>query len=169
MNAWPHETDVAKFYGNPDANGDGRPDPVWERENLTRVTPPWKMIAAWPPFTPIRLFWIHKKCAPALTTALQTIFDEFDRDQAKIEDAHLHRFGGAYNFRRMRGAERLSMHSYGCAIDLDPAANPLGKAYVGNGTMMHLKAIAAFRSVGAEWGGDWHRPDCQHFQFARTK
>lgn len=162
---WPHEHDVEKFYGNPDANGDGRADPVWERENLARVTPPWKMIAAWEPFTPIRLFWIHKKCAPALQTALQTCFDEFDRDQAKIEQAQLHRFGGAYNFRLMRGSTRLSMHAYGCAIDFDPDNNPLGVTWKPG--MLDLRVVHAFKSVGWTWGGDFRRrPDPMHFQGA---
>jgi len=69
----------------------------------------------------------------------------------------------------MRGGTALSMHSYGCAFDWDAAENPF---HVSKGLYTDDSLIVkAFKSEGAEWGGDWHEgsKDFMHFQFARVK
>lgn len=82
----------------------------------------------------------------------------------------------AFNYRVIAGTDRLSNHSYGRAIDLNPMQNPYtrrdgvvvpeGAHYdpIQQGTV--TSAIAAvFRSRGWGWGGDWvERKDWQHFE-----
>ena len=46
--------------------------------------------------------------------------------QDKIDEWGVSDFGGSYNFRLMRGSSHLSMHAYGCAIDLAPERFPMG-------------------------------------------
>ena len=60
------------------------------------------------------------------------------------------------------------MHSYGCAIDLDPANNPLGRAWRSDAGMIPRFVIEAFTAEEWTWGGRWARPDPQHFQAARV-
>jgi hypothetical protein len=36
--------------------------------------------------------------------------------------------GGGYNFRKKRAGRKLSLHSFGIAIDWDPLNNPMGSA-----------------------------------------
>lgn len=167
MIEWPHERDLATYYGDPDVNSDGRPDPAWEKARLERVTPPWRMVASWKIDAPIRSIWIHKRCAASLKTVLQAIFESYGRDHGAIEHDHLHLFGGAYNFRLMRGATKLSTHAYGCAVDLDPDRNGMGSPWRANAGMMPERVIQAFKAERWTWGGDFaKRPDPMHFQAA---
>jgi hypothetical protein len=53
----------------------------------------------------------------------------------------------------MRGLNTLSMHSFGCALDLDPARNGLGDATPRFARFPEV--ISAFRASGLCWGGDW--------------
>jgi hypothetical protein len=71
--------------------------------------------------------------------------------------------GGTFNFRAIRGASSLSLHSYGAAIDLDPSNNALGDV---KGAMPAF-SVAIFKKHGATWGGDFKgRKDPMHFQWA---
>jgi len=85
----------------------------------------------------------------------------------------------SFNCRRATGSTHWSEHAYGEAVDLDPLENP----YVENGRTSHPRSvpylnrsrlrpgmvtpavIAAFRSIGWGWGGDWtgNVKDYQHF------
>lgn len=81
----------------------------------------------------------------------------------------------AFNYRVIHGTNRLSNHSYGLAIDINPALNPytqsdgvvvpLGARYDPQkpGTITTDTALL-FKAYGWEWGGDWTRKDWQHFQ-----
>ena len=85
-----------------------------------------------------------------------TIEKEGLKDQVK-------RFGGCYNYRKKRGNDiKLSTHSWGIAIDLNPATNRMGTP--GD---MHPDIVEIFRKAGFKWGGDWPRggKDPMHFQF----
>ena len=89
----------------------------------------------------------------------------------------------AFNCREITGGGSWSIHSYGKAIDINPLENP----YVRGGTVLPAAGaefldrsdvrpgmivagdavVAAFRSIGFEWGGDWSRlQDYQHFEAA---
>jgi hypothetical protein len=88
----------------------------------------------------------------------------------------------AFNCRRATGSTHWSEHAYGHAIDLNPLENP----YVENGRTSHRRSVpyldrsrlrrgmvtpavvAAFRSIGWGWGGDWSGSvqDYQHFSLS---
>ena len=76
-------------------------------------------------------------------------------------------YGGCYAWRAQRGAAKLSTHTWGIAIDLDPARNARGVKWDGGKKMMPEKAVQIFKAAGFTWGGDFKVPDCMHFQFAR--
>jgi len=61
------------------------------------------------------------------------------------------------------GPRYLSNHSFGIALDIDPASNPMGRAE----TTIPLPVIAAFERNGFTWGGRWQgRPDPMHFELS---
>ncbi len=87
----------------------------------------------------------------------------------------------AYCFRTISETDRLSWHSFGVAIDINPMQNPCitqqeimpksGKKYrnrksqlpgmISEGGVVHR----AFSEAGWEWGGDWQTlKDYHHFQ-----
>ncbi len=43
----------------------------------------------------------------------------------KIHALGINKYGGCFNYRKMRGGTELSKHSWGVAIDLDPVRNTL--------------------------------------------
>ena len=86
----------------------------------------------------------------------------------------------AFNYRRVRGTKKLSSHSLGRAIDINPLLNPQiknGKSYPEGstydknvkGTITHDSFIVnEFVKRGWKWGGHWKRnKDYQHFEKLR--
>lgn len=165
-NEWPFQDVNAMnaYYGDPDTNRDGHPNQIWEAENIMRVIPPYRMFLSWNPSQALKTISIHKKCAASLARILARIAAEIPPDD--IEKYHLNRFGGAYNFRLMRGLNALSIHSWGAAIDLAPELNPMGVGYGNKPNMMPLSAVQIFKDEGWTWLGLCHRPDAMHFQAA---
>lgn len=159
MTQWPKDTMGAKiaFYGDP--RGDHGVDEKWFAANVVRVVPPFRMTYAG---QPIKSIAFHKKCADALSAALNAIWEACDKDQAKVDAAGLSEYGGSFNYRLIRGSSAISNHSFAIAIDIAPDGNALG---VTNGTMPQF-AIDAFKAQGAKWGGDYAvRKDWMHFEF----
>jgi hypothetical protein len=171
MTAWPTQSQADAFYGNPRGRG-ANASPAWEKRSLVQLRPPFRMTFAGKPITSIR---IHRKCAPSLGAVLADIWQRSGQRQKLVDDWGASIFGGSYVYRLMRGRNALSMHAYGCAIDLDPVRNGLGDR------TPHFSAdhpvVLAFRQQGWVWGGDWDsdgrisdegRPDGMHFQAARV-
>lgn len=68
---------------------------------------------------------------------------------------------GGYNYRNVRGGNRLSEHAYGKAIDINPAQNPMSSNLVTN---MPANTAALARLHGLVWGGTWKsKKDAMHF------
>lgn len=149
---WPHDNQSERnaFYGDP-AKGE-------IADQLVPVVPPFQMYFDGKPISKISF---HVKAAPALTAALNEIWDYYDRDQTKIDAAGISKYAGAYNHRMVRGSKtKWSNHAYGCAIDLNAEENGLNMK--GN---MPQPVIDAFCRQGWMWGG-WYkgRKDPMHFE-----
>lgn len=160
--SWPKQADCDKFYGNPRGADPSMPSPTWELENLTHIIPPYKMFYDGKPVSRLR---VHKKCAAAFMEAFNNILKAADGDQKVIDHWGASIYGGGYNYRLKRAGTTLSMHSYGCAIDLDPANNGFRDSTPR--LAQFPQVVKAFKDVGAVWGGDWpNNTDGMHFQFA---
>lgn len=80
--------------------------------------------------------------------------------------------GGGYNWRRIAGTDRLSAHSYGIAIDLNPA---LGGYWRWTGATegdvgpyrnkLPWELVMSMERRGFIWGGKWHHFDGMHFEY----
>src|SRR5207253_7164115 len=105
--AFCRQSDAAAYYGPP---GTGQ----------VRITPPYTLYYG---DTPVRSLLIHGKCAESAGRAMQRILDHYGA--AQIHALGIDRYGGCFNDRPMRGGTKKSMHAYSCAIDWDPARNPL--------------------------------------------
>ena len=69
-------------------------------------------------------------------------------------------FDGCWNVRKIRGGNKLSMHSWGIAVDHNAHTNPLGSE--GD---MDSEIVEIFESEGFCWGGNFKRKDPMHFEF----
>lgn len=159
---WPAQIDAVKFYGNPSGRL-GMPSRSWEMANIVTVPTPWHLVTSWGG-TLVKGIRIHRLCADSLTRALAAIWDTAGRDTGKIREWGMHLYGGGYNYRLIRGANRLSMHAFGCAVDFDPERNGFGDP---TPYFARVPAVlAAFEGEGWTWGGRWKTPDGMHFQAA---
>jgi hypothetical protein len=80
----------------------------------------------------MRLSWdknvkVNKmQCHKLIHNKLSSVFtDILAHGYQKIVELGIDLFGGCFNFRAMRGERKLSKHSWGIAIDLDPERNQL--------------------------------------------
>jgi D-alanyl-D-alanine carboxypeptidase-like protein len=156
MSKWPrdNQSELIRFYGDPGTGAVGA--------QLIRVTPPFQMFYDG---KPIKSVSFHKKAAAALLAALQKVWDYYDQDQDKINELGISNTAGTYNPRKVRGsATKWSNHAFGAAIDINAEENSMGTK--GN---MPKPMVAAFKSEGARWGGDYRgRTDPMHFEFCNS-
>lgn len=111
------------------------------------------------------------------------LIDDYDADDEKSMRANN---TSCFCYRKVKGAKKLSSHSMGMAVDINPLYNPLYKRYSNGKELVQpsnakrycdRKASFNYKIVkgdllyrlfvnhGFEWGGDWHsKKDYQHFE-----
>lgn len=79
---------------------------------------------------------------------------------------------GAYNCRAIAGTERLSMHAFGAAIDLNSDETtywrwekPSAGGYYFWQNNVPLEIVRIFEKHGFIWGGKWYHYDTMHFEY----
>ena len=77
-----------------------------------------------------------------------------------------------YCYRVIKDTDRLSMHSFGIAIDLAPDTTQYWKdeakeetARIGYHNTMPLSIVRIFEKHGFIWGGRWYHYDTMHFEY----
>jgi hypothetical protein len=145
---------IAK-YGKPNVTGEGY---------LVTIQLPYPMRLAWDTDTVVHRMRCHKLVADKFLA----VFNEIHRvyGYEKIKELGIDLFGGCFNFRKMRGGNDWSTHSWGIAIDLDPARNKLKEtsktarfARPEYKPMIDVFYKHGFISLGKEKNYDW-----MHFQ-----
>jgi len=134
--------------------------------------------------------------ARAVADELLDAFAEIHRGGFRIQRMEpIYKFGGddnrsmnanntsAFNCRSVTGGTRLSEHSYGMAVDINPIQNPYvrknvalppaGRRFASPAERLRPHpglirkseiVITAFARIGWKWGGDWRSlKDYQHF------
>lgn len=155
---------VYNIFGNP-SNG-SKVDKRWYKENIRT----FRKAMALPGVDPHRYVKLHKLAEPYVREAL--------RRAQSVSDYKIITFG-AYNFRLIRGVNRLSYHSWGIAFDINPAQNPAIRYEKAaekpepfseewhslRPYAMDKPFVDAIKSVGFGWGGDWNTfADDMHFE-----
>lgn len=130
-------------------------DPRWQTEQLATVPLPFPIVLSWDRSRRVERITCHKLLQPALEEVVRAILKA--GLQSKITS-----FGGCFSFRPQRSGTKLSTHSWGIAIDLNPESNAQGTT--GD---MDPGIVAIFTRGGFVWGGDWQGSarDPMHFQF----
>lgn len=77
-----------------------------------------------------------------------------------------------YYYRTIKDTNRLSMHSFGIAIDISPSKSQYWKneakdelAKIGYQNSMPLSVVQIFEKYGFIWGGRWYHYDTMHFEY----
>jgi len=141
------------IYGDPRNQRDrSRSSAVWEKSNVVYYKPPFMLYYDGSPCrSGIR---IHKYCVPVFALFFEELYSLAKGSETTLTQWGVNKTGGGYNFRLMRGGNNLSMHSYGCAVDLDPAHNGLGDS---TPRFLNFPEIAkATKKSGLCWGADWN-------------
>jgi len=127
----------------------------WQTDFLARIALPFALPLSWDKSRTMTQLTCHKSMAGLFT-------DVFGHLQTSGLQKTITSFGGCFSFRPQRTDTKLSAHSWGIAIDLNPEPNAQGTS--GN---MHPAVVGAFRDSGFKWGGDWQgrARDPMHFQF----
>lgn len=83
--------------------------------------------------------------------------------------AHVLPISGTFAWRPIAGTERLSMHSFGAAIDLNAKRNGYWRWNTGDPLAQRLafppEVAEVFERHGFVWGGKWAEYDIMHFEY----
>jgi hypothetical protein len=125
------------------------------------------MRLAWDTKTKVNTMRCHKLVAQNFTNVFNELLDVYGIE--KIQALGIDLFGGCFNFRAMRGGSDYSRHSWGIAIDLDPARNQLHEtsktarfARSEYKPMIDIFYKHGFISLGKEKNYDW-----MHFEIGK--
>ena len=142
-------------YGEPNETGVGY---------LTVIKLPYPMRLAWDLDVKVTRMSCHKLLADKFTNVFNDLLNYYGYDE--IVRLGIDLFGGCFNYRKMRGGTSWSTHSWGIAIDLDPARNKLREtsrtarfARPEYKPMIEIFYKHGFESLGIEKDYDW-----MHFQ-----
>ncbi len=104
---------------------------------------------------------VHKK--------LQNISKELDQLPKKLKK-FVHQPAGTYKYRKIAGTNRLSMHSFGMAIDINIKKSHYWKWDKNRNkfeykNLIPMKIVKIFEKYGFIWGGRWYHYDTMHFEY----
>lgn len=149
---------VIKKYGVPNVTGEGY---------LVSLDLPYPMRIAWDTDSIVKKMRCHKLVKDNFEAVFKDLLAHYGYD--KIKELGIDLFGGCFNYRKMRNGSKLSMHSWGIAIDLDPARNQLREtsatarfARPEYKPMIDIFYKNGFISLGVEKNFDW-----MHFEIKK--
>jgi len=108
---------IAK-YGKPNETGKGY---------LTVIQLPYPMRLSWDKETIVTRLSCHKLIAEQLSNVFDALLLQYTYEGLKMLEIDI--LGGCFNYRKMRNGNSWSKHSWGIAIDLNPAKNGLKTPY----------------------------------------
>jgi hypothetical protein len=110
---------------------------------------------------------VHKKCLAAFQAAFADVLKELGIEYIKAHRLNIS--GGTFCYRLERGGSKLSVHSWGCAIDMDPQHNPFPHKYNAALGMLDTRFAAILERHGFTWRGAAGDDDPMHLQLSNRK
>jgi hypothetical protein len=148
------QSELVKYFGNPTPSGSAY---------LTKIELPYPMYYD---KQEVRYMRCHKLVSDAFAKVFKDILSYYGK--SKIHELEIDDYGGCFNYRMMRGStKKLSTHSWGIAIDLDPNRNTLHQTHKTAQfakpeykKMIDIFYDHGFLNLGREKDMDW-----MHFQY----
>ncbi|MCF6172828.1 MAG: M15 family metallopeptidase [Campylobacteraceae bacterium] len=125
-------------------------------KNLTKVI--------WLPKSENKILYFNKNESAAKN--LQLISNELDALPSRYKK-YITNIAGTFNYRKIVGTNRLSVHSFGIAIDINTKFANYWK-WDKNQTYKNQipkRIIDIFEKHGFIWGGRWYHYDTTHFEY----
>lgn len=143
-------------YGKPNQSG----------TYLVSAVMPWPLRLAWDLGVTVKAIKVHKLEKDRVESIFHDIAKTYSHADAKSLGIDL--FGGCFAYRQMRGGDDWSKHSWGTAIDLDPARNKLHetKATARFARPEYTPLLDAFERHGWASLGRAKNYDFMHFEAA---
>ncbi len=142
-------------YGQPNKTGKGY---------IVTIDLPYAMRIAWNKNQIVKKMRCHKLVADKFKLIFKELLDHYGIDELKRLEIDV--FAGCFDYRFKRGGTSLSVHSWGCAIDLSPDKNglktPVAKAQFAG--KEYNKMFEIFENNGFENLGKIKGFDTMHFQ-----
>jgi hypothetical protein len=144
-------SELFRKYGTPNENG---------TPYLTKIVLPFQMVLSWDRSQYINYIYCHNLITGNLLRVFNEILEEYGL--LRIQQLGIDLYGGCFNYRKMRGGNDWSRHSWGIAIDLDPERNQLHEtretarfAKPEYRKMIDIFYRNGFDSLGVEKNYDW--------------
>jgi len=102
-----------------------------------------------------------------VANALKAVRDELKRLPASYKK-YLTPIGGTFKWRYIAGTKRLSVHSFGAAIDINVKYSAYwrwSKGAYRYQNQIPKKIVKIFEKYGFIWGGKWYHYDTMHFEY----
>ena len=101
---------------------------------------------------------------------IQAISDELDT--LSYLTKYIDNPGGTFNWRKISGTNRLSVHSFGIAIDINVNysnywrwSQDMNSDSIPYKNKIPLEIVEIFEKHGFIWGGKWYHYDTMHFEY----
>lgn len=142
---------IIEKYGKPDDDGS---------DYLVTLNLPYPMRLSWDKDTTVSKIRCHRLIKDKLSAVFSDLLTHYGLTE--LQKLGIDLFGGCFSFRKMRGGSDWSRHSWGIAIDLDPARNSLKAtsktaqfAKPAYKAMIDIFYKHGFVSLGREKNYDW--------------
>lgn len=124
--------------------------------------------------------WCPKLIGQKLkVTTLHGIDKKFEKISRELDKhpefaPYIARVAGTFNWRKIAGTDRLSMHSFGMTMDINTKFSHYWQwdckcknedAVLGYNNLIPQKIVRIFEKHGFIWGGKWYHYDTMHFEY----
>jgi hypothetical protein len=134
---------------------------------IVKLKIPYPMRLAWDKSKKVTSIQCNKLVADKFLAVFNDLLAHYGYE--KIVELGIDLYGGCFNYRLMRGGSKLSTHSWGTSIDLDPERNglntPVAKSQFAKPE--YNKMFEIFEKHGFENLGKIKGFDTMHFQIAK--
>ena len=124
----------------------------------------------WLPKSSKKRIFIRVTKENGVNIALKRVSKELD--SMVLKDPSLKKYlippAGGYYWRKIAGTKRLSVHSFGAAVDINPKQSNYWRWSKGKykyRNKIPYSIVHVFEKNGFIWGGKWYHYDTMHFEY----